>query len=435
MKSRTFVFATAAVLTAGALAAPASAQRAQSEARSRDSRNQQQQPQQQPQQQQPAAQGPQLSREEAPAITPLYQAVEAQNWEAAAAAAAAAQAGARTPYGRFVVAQLQFRIASNANNAQAQAQAVDAMIASGGAPADVAPRLLVAQADLAVQAENWPVAEAAIARIVEANPNDTANLTRLAQVKLRLNKRDEATQLYRRVMEISQAAGQTPPENMYQSLLAVAYEARQAPQATEAARQLVTAYPTPTNWRNSLLIYRQLHNLEGPVDLDARRLMRATGSLQGERDFVEFAERLDRGGLPGEAKAVLDEGFARNQFQGGAAIARQLQTAVNARVTEDRASLPGLRTRALGASGTAANARTAGDVFYGYGQYADAAAMYRAALQKGGEDANLLNLRLGASLAQAGQRAEAETALRAVSGDRAGIAQFWLIWVQRRPAA
>jgi hypothetical protein len=54
------------------------------------------------------------------------------------------------------------------------------------------------------------------------------------------------------------------------------------------------------------------------------------------------------------------------------------------------------------------------------------------AATKTGEDRNLLNLRLGASLAMAGQRAEAETALRAVSGESSDLAKLWLAWLARR---
>ena len=53
----------------------------------------------------------------------------------------------------------------------------------------------------------------------------------------------------------------------------------------------------------------------------------------------------------------------------------------------------------------------------------------RAALQKGGQDANMVNTRLGAALALAGQRAEAEAAFRAVTGQRAELAQLWLLWL------
>jgi hypothetical protein len=74
------------------------------------------------------------------------------------------------------------------------------------------------------------------------------------------------------------------------------------------------------------------------------------------------------------------------------------------------------------------------DSLYGYGQYAEAAELYRAALQKGGVDANLANTRLGEALALAGQRAQAEAAFHAVTGPRAELAQYWLLWLSSRPA-
>ena len=46
-------------------------------------------------------------------------------------------------------------------------------------------------------------------------------------------------------------------------------------------------------------------------------------------------------------------------------------------------------------------------------------------------DANLANIRLGAALALAGKRAEAETAFRAVTGPRAELAQLWLLWLSQ----
>ena len=79
-------------------------------------------------------------------------------------------------------------------------------------------------------------------------------------------------------------------------------------------------------------------------------------------------------------------------------------------------------------------ARATADAHLGYGLYTEAAELYRAALQKGGEDANLVNLRLGMALALAGRRAEAETAFRAVTGPRAELASYWLLWLAGRPA-
>src|SRR5205085_2328804 len=128
----------------------------------------------------------------------------------------------------------------------------------------------------------------------------------------------------------------------------------------------------------------------------ASQLASARGPA-GERGYMEFAAALADARLIGEARAVIDEGLRANMVE-TARIAPALATRIApAAVTRDRATLPGLRTRAQSGSGAAA--RAAADNFYAYGQYADAATLYGLALQKGGEDPNLVNLRLGAALA------------------------------------
>jgi len=55
--------------------------------------------------------------------------------------------------------------------------------------------------------------------------------------------------------------------------------------------------------------------------------------------------------------------------------------------------------------------------------------LYKAVAAKGGAAANEANLRLGMALARSGDKAGAATALNAVTGSQAGIAKFWLIWL------
>ena len=71
-----------------------------------------------------------------------------------------------------------------------------------------------------------------------------------------------------------------------------------------------------------------------------------------------------------------------------------------------------------------------GDRYYGAGNYAKAAALYRQALAKGA-DANTSNLRLGEALARSGDKAGATAALNAVTGPQADIAKLWLLYAQR----
>jgi predicted Zn-dependent protease len=71
------------------------------------------------------------------------------------------------------------------------------------------------------------------------------------------------------------------------------------------------------------------------------------------------------------------------------------------------------------------------DRFYGLGDYAKAAEMYRAAKAKGA-DANLVNLRTGIALAASGDKAGAVAALNSVGGARAGVAKYWLLYLQNK---
>jgi hypothetical protein len=107
-----------------------------------------------------------------------------------------------------------------------------------------------------------------------------------------------------------------------------------------------------------------------------------------------------------------------------------MQSAAAARVRADRASLVAGEKAALAAA-TARPALATGDAFMSYGDYAKAAALYRAALGKSGVDADLANLRLGIALARSGDKAGAQTALSAVKGNRGSIAQLWLVYLQR----
>lgn len=377
-----------------------------------------------------------LSREETAAIQPLQQAVRAQNWEAANAALAAAQAAAQQPAARFEVGRLQFQIGAGTQNQQLQQQAVEAMLASGAAPASVVPTLLGARANYAIQANDYAAADQYLTRLIEVEPNNVERLTQAAEVKIHLQRNAEALALYQRIIQVSEAANQQPTQQILRRTLALANDQRNAELVQQLTQRLLRTYPSPESWLSALVPLRNAAVQDAALGLDVRRLMRVAGAFPRSGDYVEFADRLNRAGQPGEAKAVLEEGIARGTVNANDPDVRQMLTTARARATEDRAGLQGLRTRAMAAP-TGREARIAGDTFYAHGEYAQAAELYRAALQKGGEDANLLNIRLGASLANARQTAEALAAFRAVTGPRQPLAAYWVMWLERpaTPAA
>jgi tetratricopeptide (TPR) repeat protein len=113
----------------------------------------------------------------------------------------------------------------------------------------------------------------------------------------------------------------------------------------------------------------------------------------------------------------------------------EIGAAAGAKVAADKASLAAAEKNAASSANGKAALGTA-DAYFGYGDYAKAAALYKLALQKRGVDAGTANLRLGMALAKSGQAAEAKQALAQVtSGPRAEIAQFWTLWVDQNARA
>jgi len=391
-----------------------------------------------------------LSRDERGPITALQAAAAGPDRAAQDAALAAARAAARGPDARYAVARYQFEIARARGDQAMLNQAVDLLVDGNLAAPDELPALLSNQATRAQSAGQWERADRLLARIVELQPNNPVALADYGQfnaARIVANRpqtypfRIAAVGLFQRAIAANDAAGRVSPEGWYLRGLALAYDGTRppvanmtlAPPAIAFARGLVDRYPSPLNWRDALIVYRDLTAADPTMDLDVRRLMRVTQSLAGERDYIEFAEALNRANQFGEAKAVLDEGIARNMLEAAKPVVAAPLAAANRRAAADRTALPRLRTAAQAAA-TGAAARTAGDAHFGFGQYAEAAELYRLALTKTGEDPNLVNLRLGAALALAGRRPEAEAALRAVTGPRADLAGFWLAWLARRAA-
>ncbi|MFL6858851.1 MAG: tetratricopeptide repeat protein [Allosphingosinicella sp.] len=374
-----------------------------------------------------------LTKEERAAMGPVQKAIVAKDWAAAQAALPAAQAAATSADGRYVIGQFKLQIGIGTNNEAMQAEAVDALIASGGAEASELPALYRNQGALALRASppNVAKAEAAFAKVVELNPTDTDAIVNLAKIKSDARKPQEAVALIDRAIAAKKAAGQPVDETWYKYALKLAYDNKLNAQAIRISRDLVAAYPTKENWRDALLIYRDDGNLDPAGRLDLLRLMRASKSLAGERDWYDYADAVNNAGFPGEAKAVLDEGVSLRMIDPKKQAFADLMRVATSRLAADRASLSADAARAL-ASGTGTAVLKMGDAYYGYGDYAKAAEFYRAAMTKGGVDAGTAQLRLGMSLAQAGDRAGAETALRAVTGQKADLAAYWLAWLAQR---
>jgi tetratricopeptide (TPR) repeat protein len=311
-------------------------------------------------------------------------------------------------------------------------ESIEGALASGRVEPSEQPKFIRNLGALALQRNDTAKAITQFNKLVDLNPGDTETLVNIAELQRRAGQNAAAVATFVKAAQASKAAGITPPEPWLRRALAVAYDAKLPAEIVTTSENLVTYYPNPTNWHDALVIFRESNKLDEQTGLDLLRTLRATGGLAGERDYYEYADTATTRGLPGEAKAVLDEGIAKGMLSAAKPGIKELLASVNPKVAGDRASLAGLEKEAAAAK-TGKSAQSTGDAYLGYANYARAAAMYRLAMTKGGVDANLLNLRLGAALALSGDKAGADTALKLVStGPRAQLARYWLIWNARK---
>lgn len=359
-------------------------------------------------------------------IVALQTAVNARDLASIPAKLAAAKAASKTPDDKYVVAQLQLKAAADAQDNAGIAAAIEAIIASGGAQKGELTPLHVNLGKTYYNTKQYDRAAAEFENLLAADPNSSDALIMLAETRRAQGRNADAVALLQKGIAAKTALGQKAPEEWYKRAVALSFDAK-LPAALVLSRQWVGAYPTPGNWRDTLRIRQALSN-SPDNNLDLMRLARTAKALAGESDYYRFASTALARGLPGEAKGVLDEGFALKAIDRTKPIFRDVYASASAKVSADRASLPGLERAALAAS-AAKPAMVTGDAYLGYGDYAKAAALYRAALGKSGVDRDLANLRLGIALARSGDSPGAIAALSAVGGAQAEVAKYWLLFL------
>ena len=387
----------------------------------------QQQQQQQQQQAQSATTGiePKVSRKAVKAIQDLQATVNANNFAEVPAKVAAADAVAETADDRYMIGVLRYQAAVKQKNDAARAAAIEAMLASGF---KATPQAAL-YADLGstyTKLKQTDRAMAAFQQALQLDPNSVDATAGLAELRVDQGQPGEALALLQKGIALQAATGAPPKEAWFKRAVAIAYKAK-LPQAIQVSRDWVKAYPTKTNWSDALAIYQNMGELDENRMLDLLRLKRAAGALS-QGDYFNYADIAVRKGLAGEAKAVLEEGFAANAIKRSDSSYGQLYTLASERTKGDREGLPAAPV----ASANARQTVVIGDAYYGYGDYAKAVEFYRAALAKEGADPNQINLRIGMALARQGDKAGATAALNSVGGTHSELAKYWLVYVSNQ---
>ncbi len=399
---------TTAALALLAVSAPAAAQPAQ------------------PAQQQPQQKPIKLSSHAQKAILDLQTAVNKADYANVPAKLAAAQAVASTPDDKYAIGELQLKAAIGSKNNAGMVAAADAIAGSGFVDAATSSKLYASLGTTFYNNKDYPQATAAFQKAVTVDPNNAEVYSLLGEAKFAQGQKAEAASDFQRAVQLAKASGQKPDENLLKRAVSVAYDAR-SPLAADLGRELAAAYPTPETWRNAIAIYRNYNHPDVEGTLDLLRLEQALGAMTAPGDYALYAESAADQSNYNEAQSVIDAGIAAHVVDPSSAQFRDIVSGLKGKQKASAADLEA----AIKMSPSTVNLLHIGDRFYGMGDYAKAADVYRQVLAKPDADKDVANIHLGMALARAGDKAGATAALNAVTGPRAGIAKYWLLYVQQ----
>jgi tetratricopeptide (TPR) repeat protein len=342
-----------------------------------------------------------VSPDEMRALSGLGNLIHSDRQAAQNRALAAARLVANSRDARYALAVYELEIGSARGDDAMRARALDVLIASGLSPKARLPSQLAARGQIAFRAGEFDKAEALWTRLADLTPSNPDVFANLAQVKIARKDAQGAYDLLTRAIAMREVLNPKASEIWYRQRLSIAQQSRLVTSGIGAARALVNAYPSSSNWRAALVVYRDLAAPSGSTEVDLFRLMRYTGVLDQAAEYQRMAQLLRLAGEPEEAKTVLNEGLARGLLDARTSPTREIIAEVDRSVAKPR-------------SGSAISKETVS----GAGA----------------------QVRQGFAWLQAGKRTEAESEFRAATNDPGGgryadLASFWLAFLKQSDAA
>jgi hypothetical protein len=393
-----------------------------------------------PQASAPAASAPSdelLRAETGPAMQAADAALKANKWsEALAKLAEAEKIPNTTPFERYMI--LRMRAVAQARTEQfgEVVKTLAEVIDHPKLPRVDRRAILQALADYAFRVKDYPAATK-WARQFFAEGHQHVELGLLYGQALYLTNEFPAavTELEKYVKALD-AEKKPSPENVLKIWAASANKANNTPAYEVALKRLVAQYPNESYWADLLARVEGRTGFPERLLADALRLRRAVGLLTSPGDYEDLAELALRAGYPGEAQAVIEEGYAKGILGKGASDAakhQKLRDGATKKAVEDKKEL---------ASPDAAIARAKdGDALLklGYALFTSGQAakglqtmeqgLARADIKRPG-DARLM---VGAAQAAAGDKAKATATFASIKEDvdAVNLAEAWRLHLGR----
>jgi outer membrane protein assembly factor BamD (BamD/ComL family) len=181
----------------------------------------------------------------------------------------------------------------------------------------------------------------------------------------------------------SRKAGEAPKENLYQFKLQCASDAGDN-QAMAAVLMDLIKLTNKTNYWNTLLRIERQDERDDNNTRMLYRVMYDTNAMNAGTDYIEMAQLLGDAALPAEAETVIEKGLATPGMINDQQKERttRLLNSFKTRAADDKKGLAALDAEATKNPAGELDVKL-GEVYYGFGDYANAITAINRGLQKG----------------------------------------------------
>jgi len=326
--------------------------------------------------------------------------------------------------------QLRGIAAAGTGDNAAAIKSFEAAIASGKLAAADQLRLIQTVAGLSYQAKDYPNTVVWVKRYQEAGGTDEPTLALLGQAYYANGDWANAAKTLSDQIAAVEKGGRKPTEAQLQLLVNAENKQSDSAGYQAALEKLVADYPKPEYWSDVIQRLIARPGFSRRLTLDVYRLAQSVGALSSTRQYTDAAELALAAGLPGEAKTLLDQGFASKALGSGPEADRQKRLlALAVQKTEDeQKSIEDNEKKAAAANDGIVLVNTGLD-YLGFGQPQRAADLIEQGLAKGVQkNPDEAKLHLAIAYYAAGQKDKALQTFRSVqTGDAADLARLWVI--------
>ncbi len=340
----------------------------------------------------------------------------------------------KTPPELFMIDRTNAIIASSTNDNALMAKSFDNMINSKRlSPADVL-KFTDGMASVYFNAKDYPNAKIWAERYIAldlANPQIQNLLARILYLQ---NDFASASKQIGKEIAADEAAGRTPSQETLRLQASAYQQLKDKDGYRTVLERLVKYYPTKDYWADLLYQTETKPGFADRLRLDEYRLEFTADNITEAGRFVEMIQLLQQAGIPGEAKKVVDKGYADNVLGTGKDAARhkQLRDQVTKQAADDAKSLSDGEKQARAAK-TGTGLVNIGYNYTVYGQFDKGIPMMEEGIAKGGmKNPDDAKLRLGVAYLKSGNRAKAEEVFKTIQSTdgAADLARLWLLAVK-----